>query len=143
MSLAEEMLRHPPVTDVIIKTASTPERPGPCTPTPTSRASRTCGRAPSATPTAPGMAAYSIPAASKDDPGFGRRTSEQNAFPDEPMESLQLWILPDTASLPPQNQQRQFTRADRTNQLLRVIGPEVGDGERRPAYGVGGEERFR
>jgi hypothetical protein len=59
--------------------------------------------------------------------GSGAEHSEQNASPDEPMEFLQLWILPDTASLKPQNQQRQFTRADRTNRLLRVIGPDGDD----------------
>jgi redox-sensitive bicupin YhaK (pirin superfamily) len=59
--------------------------------------------------------------------GSGAEHSEQNASPDEPMEFLQLWILPDTANLPPQNQQRQFTRADRINRLLRVIGPDGGD----------------
>jgi hypothetical protein len=40
------------------------------------------------------------------------------------MEFLQLWILPDTANLRPGNEQRQFTKADRTDRLLKVIGPE-------------------
>ena len=55
--------------------------------------------------------------------GSGASHSEQNASPDEPMEFLQLWILPDTPSLPPGNQQRQFTEADRTDRLLQVVGP--------------------
>lgn len=59
--------------------------------------------------------------------GSGARHSEQNASPAEPMEFLQLWILPDTPSLPPRNQQRQFTKADRTDRLLRVIGPDGRD----------------
>jgi quercetin 2,3-dioxygenase len=59
--------------------------------------------------------------------GSGAQHSEQNASGGEAMEFLQMWILPETANLPPQNHQRQFTRADRTNRLLRVIGPEGGD----------------
>jgi redox-sensitive bicupin YhaK (pirin superfamily) len=43
------------------------------------------------------------------------------------MEFLQLWILPDTPSLPPSLQQRQFTIEERTDRLLNVIGPAVGD----------------
>jgi len=43
------------------------------------------------------------------------------------MEFLQLWILPDTPGLPPALQQRQYTRAQRTDRLLKVIGPEGGD----------------
>ena len=41
------------------------------------------------------------------------------------MEFLQLWILPDTPSLPPGVQQRQFTKEQRTGRLLQVIGPEA------------------
>jgi hypothetical protein len=58
--------------------------------------------------------------------GSGAYHSEQNASEDEPMEFLQLWILPDTPSLPPHNEQRQFTKADRTDRLLEVIGPDGG-----------------
>ncbi len=59
--------------------------------------------------------------------GAGAEHSEQNGSVTEPMEFLQLWILPDTAGLPPEVQQRQFTRAQRTDRLLRVIGPEGGE----------------
>jgi quercetin 2,3-dioxygenase len=59
--------------------------------------------------------------------GSGAEHSEQNASETEPMEFLQLWILPDTASLPPGIQQRQFTREQRTGRLLKVIGPADGD----------------
>ena len=55
--------------------------------------------------------------------GSGALHSEQNASKTEPMEFLQLWILPDTPSLRPAVQQHQFTPADRHNRLLRVIGP--------------------
>jgi redox-sensitive bicupin YhaK (pirin superfamily) len=59
--------------------------------------------------------------------GSGALHSEQNASETEPMRFIQIWILPDTASLEPAVEQRVFTEADRTNRLLRVIGPEGGD----------------
>ncbi len=59
--------------------------------------------------------------------GSGALHSEQNASKTEPMEFLQLWILPDTPSLPPAVQQRQFSKADRSDKLLKVVGPDDGD----------------
>src|SRR5437867_12788628 len=59
--------------------------------------------------------------------GSGAWHSEQNASKTEPMRFIQIWILPDTPSLPPGVEQRVFTRDDRTNRLLKVIGPEGGD----------------
>ncbi len=59
--------------------------------------------------------------------GSGALHSELNASKTEPMRFIQIWILPDTAALPPQVEQRVFTKADRTNRLLKVIGPEGGD----------------
>ncbi len=59
--------------------------------------------------------------------GSGAQHSEQNGSSDEPMRFLQWWILPDTPSLPPEVEQRQFTTADRTDRLLRVVGPEGGE----------------
>jgi quercetin 2,3-dioxygenase len=59
--------------------------------------------------------------------GSGARHSEQNASQDEPMRFIQIWILPDTAGLDPQVEQRAFTLEDRTDRLLKVIGPEGGD----------------
>jgi redox-sensitive bicupin YhaK (pirin superfamily) len=59
--------------------------------------------------------------------GAGAEHSEQNGSETEPMRFIQLWILPDTPGLPPENEQRQFTREDRTDRLLRVLGPEGGD----------------
>jgi quercetin 2,3-dioxygenase len=59
--------------------------------------------------------------------GSGSLHSEQNASEDEPMRFLQLWILPDTPDLPPEVEQRQFTASDRTDRLLKVLGPEGGD----------------
>lgn len=58
--------------------------------------------------------------------GSGAYHSEQNASAAEPMRFIQIWILPDTPDLPPSVEQRVFTREERTNRLLRVIGPEGG-----------------
>jgi quercetin 2,3-dioxygenase len=59
--------------------------------------------------------------------GSGALHSEQNGSKTEPMEFLQLWILPDTPSLPPSLQQRQFTKDDRTDKLLKVIASQGDD----------------
>ena len=59
--------------------------------------------------------------------GSGALHSELNASPTEPMRFIQIWILPDIADLPPEVEQRVFTKGDRTNRLLRVIGPEGGE----------------
>ena len=58
--------------------------------------------------------------------GSGALHSERNGSTTDPMRFLQFWILPDTPSLPPGLEQRQFTRDDRHNRLLRVID-EGGD----------------
>ena len=59
--------------------------------------------------------------------GSGALHSELNASEDEPMRFIQIWILPDTPDLEPGVEQRVFTREDRADRLLRVIGPEGGD----------------
>lgn len=59
--------------------------------------------------------------------GSGALHSELNASKTEPMRFIQIWILPDTAGLPPGVEQRVFTKEDRTNRLLKVFGPEGGD----------------
>jgi redox-sensitive bicupin YhaK (pirin superfamily) len=56
--------------------------------------------------------------------GSGALHSEQNASQDEPMRFIQIWILPDTPGLDPEVEQRVFTKEDRTNRLLPVIGPD-------------------
>jgi len=55
--------------------------------------------------------------------GSGALHSEQNASQDEPLRFIQIWILPDTAGLRPGVEQRVFTREDRANRLLQVMGP--------------------
>ena len=59
--------------------------------------------------------------------GSGAWHSEQNASSEEPMRFIQLWVLPDTADLPPEVEQRVFTREDRADRLLKVMGPEGGE----------------
>jgi redox-sensitive bicupin YhaK (pirin superfamily) len=59
--------------------------------------------------------------------GSGALHSEQNGSDTEPMRFIQIWILPDTPSLPPSVEQRVFTVEDRTDRLRKVIGPEGGD----------------
>jgi quercetin 2,3-dioxygenase len=59
--------------------------------------------------------------------GSGALHSEQNASADEPMRFIQIWVLPDTADLPPEVEQKVFTREDRAGRLLQVMGPEGGE----------------
>ena len=59
--------------------------------------------------------------------GSGAFHSELNASQTEPMRFIQIWILPDTGEPPPGVEQRVFTTEDRTDRLLKVIGPEGGD----------------
>jgi redox-sensitive bicupin YhaK (pirin superfamily) len=59
--------------------------------------------------------------------GSGALHSEQNASPDEPMRFIQIWVLPDTADLPPEVEQKVFTREDRSGRLLQVMGPDGGE----------------
>ena len=59
--------------------------------------------------------------------GSGALHSELTASVAEPMRFIQIWILPDTADLPPEVEQRVFTSEDRANRLLKVIGSEGGD----------------
>ena len=56
------------------------------------------------------------------DESSGALHSERNGSDTEPMRFLQFWILPDEANLEPSIEQRQFTKEDRSGQLLRVIG---------------------
>jgi hypothetical protein len=59
--------------------------------------------------------------------GSGALHSELNASETEPMRFIQIWILPHAPDLPPGVEQRVFTRDDRHNRLLEVIGPSGGE----------------
>jgi quercetin 2,3-dioxygenase len=59
--------------------------------------------------------------------GSGALHSELNASQTEPMRFIQIWILPDTPDLTPEVEQRVYPKEDRSNRLLRVIGPEGGE----------------
>jgi hypothetical protein len=60
--------------------------------------------------------------------GSGLMHSEQNASETEPMQFIQMWIMPDRRGLPPSLEQRQFTAEDRHNRLLQLVRPEGTDG---------------
>jgi redox-sensitive bicupin YhaK (pirin superfamily) len=59
--------------------------------------------------------------------GSGALHSELNASETEPMRFIQIWILPESADLPPAVEQRVFTQQDRTNRLLTVVSRERGE----------------
>ncbi len=61
--------------------------------------------------------------------GRGAEHSERNHSQTEPMQFLQLWILPVTRGLEPRNDQRQYTAEDRHNRLLRIIRPQSDAGD--------------
>jgi hypothetical protein len=61
--------------------------------------------------------------------GAGAWHSERNHSQTEPMEFIQMWVLPSRRGLPPAVEQRQYTAADRHNRLLRIVRPEGSTGE--------------
>jgi redox-sensitive bicupin YhaK (pirin superfamily) len=61
--------------------------------------------------------------------GSGAEHSERNHSKTEPMEFIQMWILPAQRGLPPSIAQKQYTVADRTDRLLRFLKPEGASGE--------------
>lgn len=60
--------------------------------------------------------------------GSGAYHSEQNGSETEPLRFIQMWIMPEERGLPPSVEQKAFTKADRTNRLLEVIGPNGRNG---------------
>lgn len=56
--------------------------------------------------------------------GSGAYHSEQNGSETEPVRFIQIWIMPREQGLPPGVEQKELTKADRTNRLLRAIGPD-------------------
>jgi redox-sensitive bicupin YhaK (pirin superfamily) len=61
--------------------------------------------------------------------GSGAEHSERNHSKTEPMEFIQMWILPWKRGLPPSVDQHQYTVADRKDRLLRFLKPEGSEGE--------------
>ena len=61
--------------------------------------------------------------------GSGAEHSERNHSKAEPMEFIQMWIIPAQRGLEPSIAQRQYTGADRTDRLLRFLKPEGAAGE--------------
>ena len=59
--------------------------------------------------------------------GSGAWHSEQNASATEPMRFIQMWILPAERGLPPEVEQKVFTREQRTDRLLEVLSPDGGE----------------
>lgn len=58
----------------------------------------------------------------------GAMHSELNGSKTEPMRFMQFWFLPSDEDLKSSVQQRQYTREDRTNTLLQIMGPQGEDG---------------
>ena len=58
----------------------------------------------------------------------GAMHSELNGSQTEPMRFMQFWFLPSVEGLQSSVQQRQYTRDDRANTLLQIMGPEGEDG---------------
>ncbi|HXG37119.1 MAG TPA: pirin family protein [Dehalococcoidia bacterium] len=61
--------------------------------------------------------------------GSGALHSERNHSRDEPVQFIQMWILPAVRGLSPSIEQRQFQLAERHNRLLRVLKSEGAEGE--------------
>ncbi|HXF50417.1 MAG TPA: pirin family protein [Dehalococcoidia bacterium] len=60
--------------------------------------------------------------------GSGAWHSERNHSKTQPVEFIQMWILPAIRSLPPSVEQKQFTVEDRTNRLLEILRPFTSEG---------------
>jgi redox-sensitive bicupin YhaK (pirin superfamily) len=61
--------------------------------------------------------------------GSGALHSESNHSKTEPVEFIQMWIMPATRGLEPSVEQRQHTLEDRYNKLLRILRPKGTAGE--------------
>lgn len=61
--------------------------------------------------------------------GSGALHSESNHSKTEPVEFIQMWILPAQRGLPPGVEQRQHTLEDRKNRLLRILRPVGVEGD--------------
>lgn len=61
--------------------------------------------------------------------GAGAWHSERNHSQTEPMQFIQMWIMPSRAGLRPSVEQKQYALEDRLNRLLRIVRPEHAEGE--------------
>jgi redox-sensitive bicupin YhaK (pirin superfamily) len=59
--------------------------------------------------------------------GTGVLHSEFNHSKEEPLRLLQIWLFSDTRGLQPSWEQKRYTKDDRKNKLLPVIGPKNSD----------------
>src|SRR3990170_746730 len=60
--------------------------------------------------------------------GSGALHSERNHSQTEPVQFIQMWIMPNRRGLTPSVEQRQHTLADRHNRLLQILRPEGTEG---------------
>lgn len=60
--------------------------------------------------------------------GSGLMHSERNHSQTEPMQFIQMWILPDRRGLPPSLEQKQLSQEDRQDRLLQIVRPEKAEG---------------
>ena len=61
--------------------------------------------------------------------GSGALHSESNHSQTEPVEFIQMWIMPAQRGLPPSVEQRVHTTGDRHNRLLRILRPDGVEGD--------------
>jgi redox-sensitive bicupin YhaK (pirin superfamily) len=61
--------------------------------------------------------------------GSGALHSESNHSQTEPVEFIQMWIMPADRGLPPSVEQKQYGQADRHNRLLQILRPAGTEGE--------------
>ncbi|MDP9236917.1 MAG: pirin family protein [Chloroflexota bacterium] len=61
--------------------------------------------------------------------GSGMQHSEMNHSKTEPMQFVQMWIMPEQRDLPPSIEQRQYGEEDRHNRLLQILRPIGTEGD--------------
>lgn len=61
--------------------------------------------------------------------GSGANHAECNHSQTEPVQFIQMWIMPALRGLPPSVEQRQHTLEDRHNRLLRILRPKGAEGD--------------
>jgi hypothetical protein len=61
--------------------------------------------------------------------GSGAEHSERNHSQTEPMEFIQMWIIPRERGLEPSVEQKQYAERDRLDRLLQIVRPDDRSGE--------------